>query len=123
MILSQKRGINNMIDIKKKGNELLDKVRKYFVGTDKLESANKSARKKWLNLGLVIMGAFIAFLVLLFFIASNEKKQNAKKGGDDLTSIANNRALSHLLKIVVKAKQILDFRHYDAMSILKFSKA
>lgn len=81
-----------MIDIKKKGNELLDKVRKYFVGTDKLESTNKAARKKWLNLGLVIMGAFIAFLVLLFFIASNEKKQNAKNGGDDLASIANNSA-------------------------------
>jgi len=81
-----------MIDIKKKGNELLDKVRKYFVGTDKVESTNKAARKKWLNLGLVIMGAFIAFIVLLFFIASNEKKQNAKNVGDDLASIANNSA-------------------------------
>ena len=40
-----------MIDIKKKSNELLDRVRKYFVGTDKLESKNKTARKKWFNLG------------------------------------------------------------------------
>jgi len=36
---------------------------------------------------------------------------------------ANFEVLSHLLKIAVKPTRILDFRHYDAMSILKFSKA
>jgi conjugal transfer pilus assembly protein TraB len=79
-----------MIDIKKKCDDLADKVRKYFVGTDKLESKNKTARKKWLNLGLVIIGAFITFIVILLFIASNEKKQNTQGLGDDLASIANN---------------------------------
>jgi conjugal transfer pilus assembly protein TraB len=79
-----------MIDIKKKSNELLDKVHKYFVGTDKLESKNKTARKKWFNLGLVIIGAFITFIVILLFIASNEKKQKTRGLGDDLASIANN---------------------------------
>jgi hypothetical protein len=79
-----------MIDIKKKSNELLDRVRKYFVGTDKLENKNKVARKKWLNLGLVIIGAFITFIVILLFIASNEKKQKTRGLGDDLASIAKN---------------------------------
>lgn len=84
-----------MIDIKKKYDDLLDKVRKYFVGTDKLESKNKAAQKKWLNLGLVIIGAFIAFIVLLLFIASNEKKQKTQGLGDDLASIANNNSNSN----------------------------
>lgn len=79
-----------MIDIKKKCDDLADKVRKYFVGTDKLESKNKTARKKWINLGLVIIGAFITFIVILLFIASNEKKQKTQGLGDDFASIANN---------------------------------
>lgn len=78
-----------MQKLKKKAQDLLEVLRKYFVGTDKLESKNKITRKKWINLALVGSGIFIAFLMLLFFIASNEKRQNANKGGDDLASIAN----------------------------------
>ena len=79
-----------MQKLKKKAQDLLEVLRKYFVGTDKLESKNKITRKKWINLALVGIGVFIAFLMLLFFIASNEKRQNANKGGDDLASIASN---------------------------------
>ena len=42
---------------------------------------------------------------------------------DSAGSTPREKVLSHLLKIVVKPTRILDFRHYDAMSILKFSKA
>lgn len=63
-----------MQKLKKKAQDLLEVLRKYFVGTDKLESKNKITRKKWINLALVGSGIFIAFLMLLFFIASNEKR-------------------------------------------------
>ena len=78
-----------MLDIKKQCDDLFARLRKYFVGTDKLESRDKITKKKWLNLGLVVLGAFIAFIVLLLFIASNSKKQSEQSEGGDLTSIAS----------------------------------
>ena len=77
------------MDIKKKLDDLVDKIRKYFIGSDKLESKDKNNKKKWLNLGLVVLSVIAAFIVFLFFIASNEKKKAAIEEQKNIISGSN----------------------------------
>ncbi len=77
-----------MNKLKKKIEDLLESLRKYFVGTDQLQSKNQAALKKWINLSLVGVVVFIGFVVLVLFIASNHKRQNTNRG-DNFSSIAS----------------------------------
>lgn len=49
-------------------------------------------------------------------------RQNTENFIDDWVS-GEKKVLSHLLGKYLETVRILDFRHYDAMSVLKFSKA
>ena len=69
-----------MGDLKKYFENLLEKINGYFIGTDKPLSKKEITLKKWFNLGLVAVLVIISFIVLLLFIASNDK---AKNGLDD----------------------------------------
>ena len=57
---------------KRKLEDLIEKIKKYFIGSDKPESKKQITKKKWVNFILVIILCFIGFIVLLSFIASNE---------------------------------------------------
>ena len=69
-----------MGDLKKYFENLLEKINGYFIGTDKPLSKKEITLKKWFNLGLVAVLVIISFIVLLLFMASNDK---AKNGLDD----------------------------------------
>ncbi|PCI01062.1 MAG: hypothetical protein COB76_02165 [Alphaproteobacteria bacterium] len=61
-----------MQSFKKQFEEFFEKIKKYFVGSDKAEGKKKITRKKWLNLILVLLLGFIVFVVMLLFISNNE---------------------------------------------------
>lgn len=77
-----------MQDIKRKLEDLLEKISKYFIGTDSTESKKQMAMKKWFNLGLVLMAIIIALTIVLLFVKS---KNTAEKAiGDSSSSNSDN---------------------------------
>ena len=71
-----------MGDLKKHFENLLEKINSYFIGTDKPLSKKEITLKKWFNLGLVAVLIIISFIVLLLFIASNDKPKNGLHDGN-----------------------------------------
>jgi len=65
-----------MGDFKKHFENLQEKISSYFVGNDKPLSKKEITLKKWFNLSIVAVLVIISFIVLLFFIASNDKPKN-----------------------------------------------
>ena len=66
-----------MGDFKKHFENLQEKISSYFVGNDKPLSKKEITLKKWFNLSIVAVLVIISFIVLLFFIASNDKAKNS----------------------------------------------
>ena len=66
-----------MGDFKKHFENLQEKISSYFVGNDKPLSKKEITLKKWFNLSIVAVLVIISFIVLLFFIESNEKPKNS----------------------------------------------
>ena len=66
-----------MGDFKKHFENLQEKISSYFVGNDKPLSKKEITLKKWFNLSIVAVLVIISFIVLLFFIASNDKPKNS----------------------------------------------
>jgi hypothetical protein len=56
-----------MVDLEKKLNTLVAKVKNYFVGTEKIESKTILKKKQRLNLILLIVGGFVSFLSYYYF--------------------------------------------------------
>lgn len=71
-----------MSDLKKYFEDLLEKIRGFFIGSDKPASKKEITLKKWFNLGLVAVLVIVGFIVLLLFISSNEKPKNHLDDGD-----------------------------------------
>ena len=71
-----------MGDLKKYFENLLEKINGYFIGTDKPLSKKEITLKKWFNLGLVAVLVIISFIVLLLFIASNDRPKNGLDDGN-----------------------------------------
>jgi len=69
-----------MKDIKRKFEVLLEKISQYFIGTDNLESKKQITRKKWFNLAAVALVIIVGFIILLFFIESKSKAEEALAG-------------------------------------------
>ena len=69
-----------MAYLKRQFEDVLIKIKQYFIGTENLESKKQIALKKWFNLGLVGVLVIISFIVLLLFIASNDKPKNGLDG-------------------------------------------
>ena len=66
-----------MGDFKKHFENLQEKISSYFVGNDKHLSKKEITLKKWFNLSIVAVLVIISFIVLLFFIASNDKPKDS----------------------------------------------
>ena len=66
-----------MGDFKKHFENLQEKISSYFVDNDKSLSKKEITLKKWFNLSIVVVLVIISFIVLLFFIASNDKPKNS----------------------------------------------
>ena len=66
-----------MGDFKKHFENLQEKISSYFVGNDKPLSKKEITLKKWFNLSIVAVLVIISFIVLLFFIASNDKPKDS----------------------------------------------
>lgn len=66
-----------MGDFKKHFENLQEKISSYFIDNDKSLSKKEITLKKWFNLSLVVVLVIISFIVLLFFIASNDKPKNS----------------------------------------------
>jgi hypothetical protein len=64
-----------MINIKKALESLSVKIKQYFAGSEKPATKKQVDSKKRFNLVLVLLGGFVAFIVLLSFIASDESPQ------------------------------------------------
>ncbi len=71
-----------MSDLKKYFENLVEKINGYFIGTDKPASKKEVTLKKWFNLGIIAVLAIISFIVLLLFIASNDKTKNGLDDGN-----------------------------------------
>jgi len=82
-----------MQDLKNRLENLLDKIRQYFIGSDKPASRKQITLKKWFNLGLLGGAVIISFVVLLLFIESNDKPK-VKTAGNE-TYEDSDLALSH----------------------------
>lgn len=79
-----------MGDFKKHFENLQEKISSYFAGNDKPLSKKEITLKKWFNLSIVAVLVIISFIVLLFFIASNDKPKN----GLDEANIADDNNIS-----------------------------
>lgn len=64
-----------MVDLEKKLNTLVAKVKNYFVGTEKIENKTTLKKKQRLNLLLLIVVGFVSFFVLLLFLATGEEER------------------------------------------------
>ncbi len=64
-----------MIDLERKINMLVAKIKNYFVGTEKIESKSTLKKKQRLNFILLIAGGFMSFVVLLLFLASDKEER------------------------------------------------
>lgn len=62
-----------MEKIKKYFENLKEKIKGYFIGTNNLASKKEINLKKWFNFGIVCVLLITGFVVLLVFIASNDK--------------------------------------------------
>ena len=66
-----------MQELKRRFEDLVEKIRQYFSGSDKAESKKQTTFKKWLNLVLVGSFIIICFIILLLFIARGNKTDTA----------------------------------------------
>ena len=64
-----------MINIQRALEGLSVKIKQYFAGSEKPATKKQVDNKKRFNLVLVLLGSFVAFIVLLSFIASDESPE------------------------------------------------
>lgn len=82
-----------MVKLKKYFGNLLEKINGYFVGTDTPASRKEITFKKWVNLGLAVASIITGFVLLLLFIASDDKSGN-ELGSENITNDSD-LALKH----------------------------
>ena len=57
-----------MIDLERKLNILIAKIKNYFIGIEKIESTTTLKKKQRLNFILLITLGFVSFFVLILFL-------------------------------------------------------
>jgi hypothetical protein len=67
-----------MIDLERKLNILIAKIKNYFIGTEKIESTTTLTKKQRLNFILLITLGFVSFFVLILFLSSNQEERSTE---------------------------------------------